>query len=370
MSDKHVRGTNSHGGLSKPTGPDRETQLAEASRALGGKAPQTAYEKQAATQKQQAAASQVANSAQGYVWVNGQRMRVTSVNPDGSPKTLAYDNSAVDPKTGKPTGKLSQVSTVFNALNLTDIPNASAQFLMSVGMQRDAQGNQVLSPLDATNGLIAKNGHNMMTIDNGLEWFANLAVKNPDAYKAMVDQLRDSGYVPKGTNDAAFNSDAAHGFALAARDLAIVNGRPGGTDVTLDQFLGQSKAAKEDTRAQAEAAYQGVNRQFTDPAALASQAKQAAQTALGRALSPDEEKKFEAAFHGKESGMYDAIDASGRAQAGAAAVGESAAGATFTRPDASGEADQYVTSTPQLAQEHAGVLMGSYAQVLQKMVGL
>jgi hypothetical protein len=352
-------------------GDDRPTHLTST-----GKTPtEDAWDKPATDKAKAAAAAQskaqvaASNLSQGVIWVNGQRMRVTAVDANGNPTAVTYDNSAVDPATGKPTGKVTQKTTVFGALDLSDIPDPGQAFLMSFGVQRDAVGGQQpgagLSALLHPSELVGKN---MMSISNGLEWFANLATSDSAAYSTLVKQLQDAGYAPKGTNPKVFNADAAHAFALAARDLAIVNQRPNGQSTTLSMFLNSAQQSKEDARKAAMDAYQPTNRQYTDPAALAQTAKAAAQSALGRALTPDEEAKFESAFHGKESSMYDAIDSSGRAQAGAAAVGESSAGATFTRPDAGGQADAYINTG--FAQEKAGVDVGKYAQVIQQMVGL
>lgn len=326
-----------------------------------------------ATLKQQASERTAAQSAidsgvaSGFVWVNGQRRQVVN-------GALVYDNSAVGDD-GKPTNKLSQNSTVFNALNLTDIPNSSAAFLMSIsptdiftgtdpaGGYRPATGDHSA----AANTV--QNGHQMMSISNGLEWLANLAAKDAPTYTEIVKHLKDANYIPDTTNDQVFNADAAHGFALATRDLAIVNSRAGGENVTLDQFLGQAQQAKADARAKGAASYQGVDRSYTDPESLKQTLKAAAQDALGRALTDEEEAKFLSAFRGKESAMYDTLDTAGRAQAGAAAVGEGAPGATVTRPDASGQAEGFLDS-PEFEQEKFGTALGKYGQILQSMVGL
>jgi hypothetical protein len=146
---------------------------------------------------------------------------------------------------------------------------------------------------------------NQMTVAQGVQWFLNLSVQHPDLYKHLVDQLKATHYITPYTGDqvyGGYSSAAAEGMAKAMADLAQVNTTPGGANVALADFLAQKQQAAQD---QASATAPKATRNYQDPATLSYTAKQAAQAALGRALTPNEEAAFEKSFRAKENSYYD-----------------------------------------------------------------
>lgn len=302
-----------------------------------------------------------AQQRQGFVWVNGQRMRITSVADDGS-VTVSYDGTEGTqpyPKT-----------TAFDALDSEGI-NPDVPYLMSLGTQRGPDGTTTMRTNPGLTGSAdsmdrqynSRVGQNLMTVRNGVQWLANLSTKDPEAYTAMVDKLHDAGYLSDAdyaNSGGSWSSSVADGFARAARDTAVVNGTDGGADTTLDDFLtgkaGANKALRDKQRGQD---YTPVERNFTDPTALRASAKDAAEHALGRFLTDEEEARLTSHFHGLEASMFDQVDAAGRA----------GGNATITQPNALGQIDDFLDSGA-LEQEQANFRSAGYGDALKKLMGL
>lgn len=200
---------------------------------------------------------------------------------------------------------------------------------------------------------------NMMTVAGGVTWFRNLSKNDPAAYAEMVDKLVGAGYIDKSdARGSAYTIRAGQGFAQAAAELSE-NNKAGSTDnlVTfLDKMKGDVDAAAKAAKA---AAYTNVTRSYTDPTALAAQARSTAQTLLGRGLSDAEVGAFQSKFRGLEDTYYDGIDTAGRAGVG---------GARVVDPNAVGEAEAYARQ-PQFDAERGRELAGSYMDALMALIG-
>jgi hypothetical protein len=132
-----------------------------------------------------------------------------------------------------------------------------------------------------------------------------------------------------------------------------------GYTMTLDDLLNQKASAFADAQRKARAAaYQPTQRSFTDPAEVKATAKSAAQAAIGRDLTPEEEAKLEAHIHGLESTRYDQIDAAGRA----------GNNATVTDVSVPGQVDSFLdTEDP---QEEANFRAAGYGAAMRNLFGL
>lgn len=307
------------------------------------------------TAPERAAADRLAASQTNqFAWVDGKRARIVSVNPDGS-VNISYDGGEAQ-KYAPP--------TAFDALDSASI-EPSTQFVMSNGTWRGADGTTTrttkpggFTTADAADRTFGNQvGQNRMTIESGVAWLANLSVKDPAAYDEMIDKLRGAGYLSDAEAQAArggFSTTVAGAFAVAARDVAVVNGQPDGANITLAQFLDRKSGANQDAEAEA---YVPVDRTFTDPAALAATARSAAQTLLGRSLSAAEEQQFLGHFRGLENGVFDQMDAAGRAKGSA----------TVTTPSAGGQAEAF-TRDPKFDAERGQQLIGSYVDSLSRLL--
>lgn len=272
-------------------------------------------------------------------------------------------------------------NSTFSALQLPTGYNGSTTFMFSKGPNGYAPmavdpttlGNRMddrRQAINASRGQDPLAGQtsatNYMTIADGIQKIVNMSVGDKDAYNEMVVQLNKAGYfasqsgnmnyVP--TNQLPLNTYSRNtGLAAveAMQDLSVA--QAAGYQGDFKQWLTDRSQGYEDY-VKSGAGYNPVNRSYQDPATLAASAKSAAQQAIGRNLTPAEEAKFEAAFHGKENTAYNEIDQYGRAKATANLTGASALPAGtptgYTMPDTSGEADQYVNQDPQFAAEKQG----------------
>lgn len=311
-----------------------------------------------ATRAKNQRAAVVGSMNADYVWVDGKRMRIVGFNPDGSMQ-ITLDNGAPKPY---------NQPTAFDALDSGSL-DPDAQFVMSIGTRRGPDGTTTLptrsfdTPMsaDAADRQHQRQvGANRMTVQSGVQWLAALSTKDPEAYAEMVDKLHDSGYLSDSDYAVAgggFSTRVAAAFADAARDTAVVNanGTEAGANMTLNDMLASKKGAN---TGRSGADYTPVDRKFTDPAALAQTARAAAQDLLGRALTPDEEKRFTSKFRGLETGFYDQIDTAGRNKTGA----------TVTDPNPSGQADTFVRA-PEFDADRTRQLTGEYMDVLKQLFG-
>lgn len=328
------------------------------SRSVADRAREVAEQQAKATADHQLSA---ANQAQGYVWLNGKRMRITSMGADGSITV------SVDGEKDQPYPRLS----AFDALDRQGELDGNLAYVMSLGTQRGADNTTTMTqrPDGFTSADAADRqynsqvGKNLMSVRNGIQWLANLSTKDPEAYTAMVDKLHDAGYLNDGDYAVAgggWSSAVADGFARAARDTAVVNSTTNGESTTLDQLLGQKATANKALQDKLKAdQFQPVDRTYTDPTYLVGAAKSAAEAALGRLLTKDEEAKLTAHFRGLETSKFDQIDAAHKA----------GAGATITDPNPSGQIDDFLNSG-ELEQEQANFRTAGYGDALRKLVGL
>lgn len=348
-----------------------DDQRSGVARDLHGQAHKVNKDGSRLTPAQEAAAAK-ANSAlmtgkqqMGYVWVDGKQLQITGVNDDGS-----Y-NATIG---GSAEHKFSDFfgATAYGALDATQVPD-DTRFTMSYGPGDIFTGNaaagttpgmgqtggQVYGPGDHSRSANqVSNAQNMMTVANGLTWLANLSMKDPKAYGAMVDKLHKAGYLTDTAYAQAggmYSSLVGNAFATAAADTAVINAQPDGWHTTLDQYL-DSRAAGND--AQAGASYTPVNRSYTDPKEITAAAHSAAETALGRRLTKAEEAELVSHFHSLEDAAYNQIDAA-----------KGKGGATYTTPSESGQVAEFVENGP-LEQEHADWNMARYGDALKSLFGV
>lgn len=211
-----------------------------------------------------------------------------------------------------------------------------------------------------------QNSAQYMSLQDGLSWFARLSVTDKDAYNSLVGQLNHAGYFATQSGNMnylpdtqlplnTYSRNAGQALVEAMQDLSVA--QMNGESSDMASWLQKRSQGYEDY-VKAGAGYNPVNRAYQDPATLAASAKAAAQQAIGRNLTPAEEAKFDAQFRGKESAAYNEMDSYGRAKAVANFQGASGLPAgspdSYTMPDTAGEADQFVNSNPQFAQEKAG----------------
>lgn len=211
-----------------------------------------------------------------------------------------------------------------------------------------------------------QNSAQYMSLQDGLSWFARLSVTDKDAYNSLVGQLNHAGYFASQTGNMnylpanqlplnTYSRNAGQALVEAMQDLSVA--QMNGESSDMASWLQKRSQGYEDY-VKSGAGYNPVNRSYQDPATLAASAKNAAQSAIGRNLTPAEEAKFESAFHGKENAAYNEMDAYGRAKAVNNLDGTSGLPAGtptgYTAPDTAGEADQYVNQDPQFAAEKQG----------------
>jgi len=328
---------------------------------------QSQAEKEKAAQAAKDAAAAKAQSTNneltsqlGTVWVDGKEARVVGqdakglivslVNPDGSLGKASTLSSAL--------GTL----TAFDALNQSAI-DPTTQFVMSNGAQLRADGTVMTQrggvEHDSQVGTAPLQGQSRMTVGNALTWLANLSTKDPGAFQSMVDRLHkahylsDQDYTAMG---ATYDAQVGTAFSRLALDVASVNSTAGGATTSLEEYLKN----KTDHPGPDPNAYKPVTRTFTDPNEIRAVAENAAQTAIGRRLTPQEQAALTAHFHGQESSMFDQIDAAGRQHLGA----------SVTQPTATGAAYAEINDNPQLAQEQANFDMLKYGDVIKQLMGV
>lgn len=290
-----------------------------------------------------ASAANAADAAGGYAWLNGHRMRLVGHDAKGNPQYTLDGGSKKNTYTPP---------TAFDAL---DAPDGSEMFLMSnVGWRTDTTGTHAGGITD-----LLKMGSNQMTVADGVKWLANLSTRDPDTYASMVDKLHKAGYL---TDDQAkqagkrWSTDVGGAFAMAARDVAVVNTTPDGTGTDIYSFLNGKGA---EVTAASAAAVKKVDRSYTDPNEIKASARNAAKAALGRELTPEEEDRLTGHFHSLESGTYDQMDA---AQAAGTA-------ATITQPSETGAVDQFVNEGDH-EQEAANYRTSQYGGALRTLFGI
>lgn len=209
-----------------------------------------------------------------------------------------------------------------------------------------------------------QNSKQYMTMGQAVQWFVNQSVTDKDLYNQLVVNLNHAGYFADQTGGnsyvpdsqlplGTYSKNAGQALVEAMQDLAVA--QAAGETSDLNTWLKKRSQGYEDF-VHSGAGYNPVDRAYQDPATLAATAKQAAQQALGRNLTPAEEAHFEAAFRGKENAAYNEQDTYGRAKAVANFQGDSGLPAGtptgYTMPDTGGEADSYMDN-PQFAQEKA-----------------
>jgi hypothetical protein len=282
-----------------------------------------------------------------YAWVDGKYVQLTTgVSSDGVQilNTKPVDGSA---------GTQLTVPTAFSALDNSSIDPTSPFLMSHYQLGKPAAGQSFLTGIFHA---AATGAQGVMTIGNGVSWLADLATKDSGAYQAMLDKLHNANYL----SDADYAAAAGHwsaavgqAFALAARDVAVINATPNGANTTLDEFL----SSKHDALANAKAnAYTPRVRDYTDPEEIKAAARSAAQDLLGRRLTPEEESRLVGHFRGLEDRVFDEVDAAGRA----------GTGGSFTRPSESGQIQSFLDSGP-LEQEQANWGAAQYGQALKAL---
>jgi hypothetical protein len=341
------------------------------------------------------------NATHPPVWVNGQQLVATSLNPDGTPKTLAYvgvrdtkgnvssaasqlggsnqPSLAVDPRTGN---AITSGNTAFDALTV------GATYGPLAGVKGDEQFTMATGPTNVMTGMpvsdssfssklgdhgseanTVANGTSKMTIAEGVQWLANLSSQNPQAYTQLVNELKHAGYTGQnGMADmigGAYSEQVGLAFVKAAKDLSVMQ-QSTGSSMGLDDFLAAKTQAVKDA---AGAAYQPVARDYADNGTLQAAAKSAAEEAIGRNLTAQELATFEASFRNQQTGYFNQYDAAKKAQAEAAATGQSAPGPNGVQPDSSGQASALVQG-PGFQQDRANYQVQQYTQALAQLFGV
>jgi hypothetical protein len=251
----------------------------------------------------------------------------------------------------------------FSVLNLPDLGEGNQAFLMTVGPRTDAAGAPIppgeqdlrAGGRNASQRTDAERGpsQNMMTLQNGVQWFRNLSRKDPEAYGEMVDLLVGAGYLSEEVaRRSVYTRDAGSAFAYAAADAAE-NYQAGSRD-DFYTFLQKSRGDAEGARG---SGYQPVTRSFTDPTELAQTARTAAEDMLGRSLTDEETARFASHFRGLETAMYDQIDAAGRASGTA----------TVVNPSSTGQAEAMLRA-PEYNAERARQLTGEYMDSFTQLI--
>lgn len=291
----------------------------------------------------------------GYAWVNGQRMKVVGVDQATNTLSITLDDGAAQ-KYSPP--------TAYGALEASsEIPSGTTQYLMGIGARMNADGSQ--APMSFSDIIHGGVGSNYMTISNGLQWLLNLSLKDEGAYSAMVEKLHNSGYLSDAdykVTGKRYDQNVASAFARAARDTAVINSQGGanGAATTLDAYLdGKAKEIAANGGLDTANKYTAVRRDYTDPTQIKATAKTAAEQALGRDLTPEEEGRLTAHFRGLENAAYDSYDAAGFA----------GQGGSTTMPSVAGQVDAFVSEGDH-EQEAANWRTAGYGDALRGLFGL
>lgn len=295
----------------------------------------------------------------GYAWLDGKRLKITGQAENGD---LTY---ALD---GKEQENPYKPPTAYGALEGGELPDGGTQFLMSVGPRTNGSDP---TRWDAANGNLASmlmpeklGASNYMTIANGLQWLVALSAKDPELYQLTVDKLHNAGYLSDANYASAgggWSQDVGMAFALAARDVAVVNNQGGanGAATTLDTLLadkaGASEKAKQAARA---AAYQPTDRKYTDPEDIKAAARSEAEQTLGRRLTDAEEAQLVGHFRSLEDAKYDAMDSAGK----------SGKSARYTDPG-QGQIASFVEDGAH-EQEAANFRAAGYGQMIMNLFGV
>ena len=280
------------------------------------------------------------------LWVDGKYVTVQQ-SADGGTWTVVGDKGA------QPMLRPS----AFDALDGQQI-EASSPFLMGYKLGGDPTKSTTIGNLFDK---LQTGNRNVMTIAGGVQWLAGLATKDPEAYQSMLDKLHNANYLSDSDYASAaghWSAAAGNAFALAARDVAVVNTTPNGADTTLDQFLAGKQGALDAAKQGAKQPYQPVNRAYTDPEDLKASARSTAEKVLGRQLTDAEEKRLTDHFHSLETAKYDTIDA----------AHQSGKNASYTAPG-SGQIDAFVEGAGH-EQEAANFRAAGYGQTLMQMFGV
>lgn len=350
-------------------------------------------------------ALKAANDEVGYVWVNGERKLITGFDAKGNPIVgwQNADGTMLKDKNGKPVTTQNAPpgdTSVFDAIpNNTALDSAPIFNLGSGetsiwtgahqgGVYGDVQPNSTFGGDNNTGQFTpdhpgntnfaaaehgyqantVSNGRTRMTVGEGVQWFLDLSQNHPAEYEELVRQLVAAHYLTPALGEASgggFSNDAAAAFARATMDLAQVNNHStNGRMVALPDFL--DRKAKAAQKAAADST-QPVTREFEDPATLHYAARQAAQQLLGRNLTPSEQAAFDASFHGQENHYYNDLDATQRAQAAAGVMQQAGPANTATKPDATGEANDYVMGD-QFTSQREGYSMVEYLKAFHSLL--
>jgi hypothetical protein len=290
-------------------------------------------------------------AGQQRIWLDGQLVTV-QVSPDGLTWTTTPTNGG---KAGT-----EAIPTAFSALDGAEL-EPTAPFLM--GYKTRTGETQTPGPTSRLGGASTRN---MLTVGGAAAWLASLSTKDQGAYAAMLEKLRNAGYLSQDDFLAAggkWSAQAGRAMALAARDTAVVNTTAEGRDTTFTQFIdGKQNVYADSLKAKEEAGkqpYVPTERAYTDPEAIKAAAKSEAESFLGRHLSDAEESELVDHFRGLETAVFDAVDAAG-------VKGENA---TFTQPNPTGQIDAFVEG-PGREQEGANYRAAQYGQALKRLFGV
>jgi hypothetical protein len=300
-----------------------------------------------------AADAQLAGLNSDYAWIDGKRVKFVGIDAATGKPTYTLDNKN-DPTTKQP--YVLSPPSAYGALDGDQVPDGSTQFLMTQGVT--THNGQAGFGLDTFlhPGMWA--GKNFMTVANGLTWLANLSIKDTPAYQAMVDKLHNAGYLTDeaySRSGGGYSQTVAAAFAIAARDVSVLNGQGGtGANITLDMFLGQRASGN---TALGGNQRQKVNRSYVDPESIKASARSEAENVLGRQLSDAEEAQLVGHFRSLEDAAFDAQDAAGPN-----------GGARYTTPG-DGQIAAFVDG-PEHEQEAANFAAGQYGMALKRLVGL
>lgn len=274
--------------------------------------------------------------------------RVRGGSPTGS------TNSSPQGRQLSPTPPVRQGGPGAAALyDILGAPEERANDVFTMSVERDPQA----SP----DGRVVR-----MTVEAGLEWLRDQAVKNREGYNAWVAKLFQGGYLAEG--DVRFNtytSKVGQAFVEAAFDVASANANSeGGAVITLADnldSLAQGLAEWNDVSGSGAGGVKAPTRLDTkwDDDTLRSTLKATSQNILGRSLNKDEEARLLGRFREVESTWNDQRWNAEQADA----AGQST---TVTdRPDPSAKADGFISE--EFANEAGAQRLGGYMQVMQQM---
>jgi hypothetical protein len=190
------------------------------------------------------------------------------------------------------------------------------------------------------------------SIQNLVRMWALYAYTKPGDYVQLQQDLYRGGfYGAKKPGDISWGAwgDETK-TALVQALLGAAQLADAGVPMSYQDYI-KDRADKAKQSAQS----QPVVNQFTDPAAVVEQAKQAATQAIGRELTPDEAGKFAAYFHSQEQSYNVAANAAQQGQS-----------VDYFRPDVGAEAQQYVEA--HYGHEQGAQLGAEYVQALHQLV--